>query len=141
MMEVDAAPLEIAGPVPGIEQVLTQDALVFLGALCANFQPRIEALLAHRREAQTRYDAGERPRFLPETDEVRRSSWRVAEAPADLRRRTVEITGPIDPKMIVNALRSGADVFMADCEDATAPSWANVIAGQLALMQAVRREL
>ncbi len=125
----------------GSEIILTPDALAFVGRLCARFQPRIEALLERRIEVQRRYDAGERPDFLPETEAVRRGTWRVAEAPADLRRRTVEITGPVDPKMVINALNSGADTFMADFEDASSPTWSNMIGGQLALYQAVRRTL
>ena len=126
---------------PGSDQILTPEALAFVGDLCARFQPSIEALLVRRAEQQARYDAGERPRFSAETEAIRSASWRVAEAPADLRERTVEITGPVDPKMIINALNSGADVFMADFEDSSAPTWANMIGGQLALAQAVRGEL
>src|SRR5690606_291977 len=124
-LEVDAA------RVPGDQQILTPEALEFVGGLCADFQPRIAALLASRAERQALFDAGERPRFLPETEDVRREDWRVAEAPADLVERIVEITGPVDPKMIINALNSGADVFMADFEDSNAPTWANIIGGQL----------
>ncbi|EDM74412.1 malate synthase [Plesiocystis pacifica SIR-1] len=139
MMLATQRGLAVLGPeVPGSDLILTDEALEFVGALCAEFQPRIEALLARRRELQSAYDAGERPRFLTDTAEVRAGSWRVASIPADLERRTVEITGPVEPKMIINALNSGADVFMADFEDASAPSWANMIGGQLALFQAVR---
>jgi malate synthase len=126
---------------PGSERILTPEAVEFVGELCARFQPRIGELLARRAEQQARYDAGERPSFLSETEAIRAANWRVAEAPADLRERTVEITGPVDPKMIINALNSGADVFMADFEDSSAPTWANMIGGQLALTQAVRGEL
>ncbi|PRP92358.1 Malate synthase A [Enhygromyxa salina] len=134
--------LEVTGPkVPGTDEILTSAALAFVGVLCAQFTDRIDALLAERREAQARFDAGDLPRFLPETESVRADSWRVAEPPADLVRRTVEITGPVDPKMIINALNSGADVFMADFEDSSAPTWANMVGGQLALRAAVRREL
>ena len=134
--------LDVTGPeVPGTDEILTAEALAFVARLCAEFQPRIDALLERRVEQQASFDAGRRPRFLPETASIREASWRVAEAPADLRERTVEITGPVEPKMIINALNSGADVFMADFEDASAPTWANMIGGQLALMQAVRREL
>ncbi len=134
--------LEVAGaPVPGGDRILTPEALEFVGGLCADFQPRIDALLARRAEQQAVYDAGVRPDFLSETEEVRRGDWRVAEPPRDLVERTVEITGPVDPKMIINALNSGADVFMADFEDSSAPTWANMIGGQLALYDAVRREL
>ena len=133
---------EIAGPrVPGDEQILTPAALTLVGDLCARFADRIDALLAERRETQARFDAGELPRFLPETEQVRSGSWHVAPAPADLQRRTVEITGPVEPKMIINALNSDADLFMADFEDSSAPTWANMIGGQVALRAAVRREL
>jgi malate synthase len=134
--------LEVAGaPVPGGDRILTPAALEFVGELCAEFQPRIDALLARRVEQQACFDAGVRPDFLPETASIRTDDWRVAEPPADLRERTVEITGPVDPKMIINALNSGADVFMADFEDSSAPTWANMMSGQLALHAAVRREL
>jgi malate synthase len=140
--ERKAQMLEVAGaPVPGADEILTKGALEFVGGLCADFQPRIDELLARRREQQARFDAGERPDFLAETAAIRAESWRVAEPPADLVRRTVEITGPVEPKMIINALNSGADVFMADFEDASAPTWANMIGGQAALARAVRREL
>lgn len=134
--------LEVHGAqAPGAEKILTPEALEFVGGLCADFAPAIASLLARRVEQQAAYDAGERPRFLPETEAIRRGDWRVAEAPADLRERTVEITGPVDPKMIINALNSGADMFMADFEDSSAPTWANMIGGQLALRAAIRREL
>jgi len=87
---------------------------------------------------QARFDAGHRPRFLPETSSIRESSWSVAPLPADLRDRRVEITGPVDRKMIINALNSGASVFMADFEDSNSPTWANVLDGQTNLMDAVR---
>ena len=138
----EQAQLRMAGPeVPGSAEILTPEALDFVAALCAQFTDRIEKLLARRQEVQRRYDAGELPNFLPETEEIRRSNWRVAEIPEDLRCRTVELTGPVDPKMIINALESGADMFMADFEDASAPSWVNMIGGQAALRAAVRREL
>lgn len=142
MLDAPSTTLRACGPqVPGDALILTPEALSFVGALCAKFGSRIDALLAARAEAQTRYDAGELPRFLPETEHIRRGDWRVAPAPADLVRRTVEITGPVHPKMIINALESGADAFMADFEDASAPTWANMIGGQVALRGAVRREL
>lgn len=134
--------LELAGPaVPGGEVVLTPEALAFVRELALRFAARIEGLLDQRKHRQARWDAGEPLRFLPETEAVRRGIWRVATIPADLERRTVEITGPVDPKMVINALNSGADVFMADFEDASAPSWSNMITGQLALRDAVRRTL
>ena len=135
-------PLLVAGPeIPGGEAILTPEALELVADLCFTFGPRIEALLDQRAQTQARWDAGERPRFLAQTEAIRRGSWRVAAIPNDLRCRTVEITGPVDPKMVINALNSGADVFMADFEDASAPTWSNMITGQLALRDAVRRTL
>jgi malate synthase len=142
MSDVDDEALEVtASGVFGSAQILTPAALSLVSELCARFSERIDALLAHRRETQRRFDAGELPRFLPETEHVRRGDWRVAPAPADLQRRTVEITGPVEPKMIINALNSGADLFMADFEDSSAPTWANMIGGQAALHAAVRGTL
>ena len=98
-------------------------------------------LLAARAERQARLDAGERPDFLAETQDVREGDWRVAPAPADLQDRRVEITGPVDRKMMINALNSGARVFMADFEDASSPTWANVVEGQRNVRDAVRRTI
>ena len=109
-------------PRPADEGILTPDALSFLGELVHRFAPRVEALLSDRDARQARLDAGELPDFLPETRAVRNGDWRVAPIPADLLDRRVEITGPTDRKMIVNALNSGAKVFMADCEDSLSPS-------------------
>ncbi|MCX4242224.1 malate synthase A [Paraliomyxa miuraensis] len=133
--------LEVLGPTEGYETILTPHALRFVASLVAEHAPRIDALLLRRRELRARYDAGQRPDFLAETADIRAGDWTVAPIPADLLDRRVEITGPVDPKMIINALRSGANVFMADCEDSCAPTWANEIGGQLALYHAVRRAL
>ena len=134
--------VEVVGrEVPGQSEILTPEALEFIGELCARFASRIDALLARRAEIQRCFDAGLLPSFLPETDDIRAGDWRVAEVPKALRCRTVEITGPVDPKMIINALESGADMFMAYFEDSSAPSWASMIGGQVALRAAVRREL
>jgi malate synthase len=127
--------------VPGIEQVLTPDALDFLGQLAHEFEPRRQGILAARRERAARMAAGERLDFLAETADLRNSDWQVAPAPPDLSDRRVEITGPADAKMTINALNSGAKVFMADFEDSLSPTWANVIGGQAALQDAVRRTL
>ncbi len=121
--------------------VLSPDALAFVAALERRFGPEIEARLAARRERQARLDAGERLDFLPETVELRASAWRCAPVPADIQDRRVEITGPVDRKMIVNALNSGAQVFMADFEDATAPTLHNVVDGQRNLRDAVRGDI
>jgi len=118
--------------------VLTPGCQAFLRDLALRFGPRVAELLEARRAMQARYDAGERPRFLPETREIRESAWRIAPLPPDLADRRVEITGPVDRKMIINALNSGASVFMADFEDSTAPTWANVLDGQANLIDAVR---
>jgi malate synthase len=139
-------PLELSGiemaPTPaGGEDVLTAPALAFVAELGRRFSERIEGALAARKERQRSFDAGGRPDFLAETRSVREGDWRVAPMPASLADRRVEITGPVDRKMIVNALNSGANVFMADFEDATAPTWSNVVLGQANLKAAVRREI
>jgi len=131
--------LTIAGPrIDGDDAILTEEALAFVGELVTRFEGRRRELLAARVEAQARYDAGTDPDFLPETRKIRDGDWQVARLPEDLRRRAVEITGPVDRKMIINALNSGADVFMADFEDSNAPTWQNVVAGQINLRDAVR---
>jgi len=123
-------------------EVLTPQALAFLGGLHRAFDPRRRELLAARPARQATFDAGDLPDFLPDTAGIRTDpSWRVAAAPPDLDDRRVEITGPAEPKMMINALNSGARVFMADFEDALAPTWENVVSGQWAVGQAVRRQL
>jgi malate synthase len=126
---------------PGFAQILAAEALTFVATLERRFRDTRASLLARREEVQERLDAGAKPDFLPETREIRESDWRVAEIPADLRDRRVEITGPVDRKMIINALNSGANVFMADFEDSNAPTWSNVIEGQINLRDAVRRTI
>jgi malate synthase len=118
---------------PRFEEILTPEALEFIAALHRRFDGRRRELLRARTERQARFDAGELPDFLPETKHIRHNPWKVAPIPADLQDRRVEITGPTDRKMIINALNSGAKVFMADFEDATSPTWANVIEGQINL--------
>jgi malate synthase len=131
--------LDVQAPVhPDAEAVLTVDALAFVARLHDAFAARRDELLARRRERQERFDRGERPEFLPETARVRAGDWRVAPVPPDLRDRRVEITGPTDRKMVINALNSGASVFMADFEDSATPTWANLMAGQRNLQDAVR---
>jgi malate synthase len=129
------------GAVPGAERVLTEGALVFVADLQRRFGALRLELLRQREERQVELDAGTRPTFLRATREIREADWAVAPAPADLDDRRVEITGPAEPKMMINALNSGARVFMADLEDALSPTWANVVGGQAALIDAVRREL
>jgi malate synthase len=126
---------------PSSAEILTPEALAFVAELHRSFNPRRLELLQARQERQARLDAGELPDFLPETAEVRAGSWQVAPTPPDLDDRRVEITGPAEAKMMINALNSGAKVFMADLEDALSPTWANVVGGQVALRDAVRREL
>jgi malate synthase len=110
--------------------VLTPEALAFVAGLHRRFDGRRQALLAARAERQLKFDAGELPDFLPETAAIRAGDWQIAPIPADLMDRRVEITGPTDRKMVINALNSGAQCFMADFEDATSPTWANLIEGQ-----------
>lgn len=120
----------------GQDEILAQDALSFVAALTAEFRPRVNALLAARVTRQEAIDGGAMPDFLAETKSIRDSNWQVADVPHDLADRRVEITGPTDRKMIINALNSGAKVFMADCEDSMTPTWNNVIEGQLNLRDA-----
>ena len=123
---------------PEMAEILTPEALALVAKLHRAFEPRRVELLAKRQERAARLDAGEDPDFLPETKHVRDDpSWKVAPAPADLQDRRVEITGPVDRKMIINALNSGAKVFMADFEDSNTPTWANTIEGQINLRDAV----
>src|ERR1700730_11950048 len=132
----------VAGPhVEGTQQVLTLPALGFVEDLTRRFRPGIEDLLARRRSAAERAHAGGRPDFLAATSDIRSGHWKVGSIPADLQDRRVEITGPVDRKMIINALNSGASVFMADFEDATSPTWENLVEGQANLMDAVRRTI
>jgi malate synthase A len=143
MRTLDAGPelpagMEIDGPLPsGWERALTPEALALVAELVRAFRPRIEDLLACRRELQRELDAGERLDFSEATDCVREEGWKVEPPPADLRDRRVEITGPTDRKMIINALNSGANVFMADFEDSNAPTWRNMVEGQVNLRDAV----
>ncbi len=122
-------------------EILTPEAMAFAVGLQRKFNERRKELLAARRVRQAKLDAGEKPDFLPETKSVRDADWVVAPLPADLLDRRVEITGPVERKMIINALNSGAKVFMADFEDSTTPTWANVIEGQLNLKDAIRRTI
>jgi malate synthase len=129
-----AANIQVTGPIEGrAVEVLTPEALAFVADLHRRFDTRRRELLAARVARQARFDAGELPDFLPDTADIRENDWTVAPIPADLRDRRVEITGPVDRKMIINALNCGAKVFMADFEDATSPTWSNVIEGQINL--------
>ena len=126
---------------PGFETILTREALDFVVELARKFGPRVPELLARREARQKEIDAGKLPDFLPETRAVREGDWRVTSIPADLQDRRVEITGPTERKMIINALNSGAKVFMADCEDSMTPTWDNVVQGQINLRDAVGRRI
>lgn len=132
----------VRGPkVPRQEEVLTPEALAFVAELERRFGARRRQLLESRRGRQQAIDAGELPEFLPETRAIRTAAWQIAPTPAPLQERKVEITGPVDRKMMINALNSGASVFMADFEDANSPTWTNVVAGQANLFDAVRRTI
>ena len=134
--------LTITAPIPkGCEFLVTPEALAFVEAVVAKFQPRRDALLSAREVRQKQLDSGVKPDFLPETKSIREGEWKVADVPADLLDRRVEITGPAEPKMIINALNSGAKVFMADLEDSLSPTFSKVMEGQKALFEAVRQTL
>jgi malate synthase len=126
---------------PHLDEMLTPGAIAFVEQLHRHFDPERRRLLADRAARQRRIESGEMPDFLPNPIESRAPGWRVAPAPADFDDRRVEITGPAEPKMMINALNSGASVFMADFEDALSPTWANVVTGHWAVTQAVRRTL
>ena len=134
--------LDIRSPIqPGYESVLTPAALEFVANLTRHFGARVTSLLAARVTRQRQLDDGALPDFLYETRGVREGQWRVTTIPADLQDRRVEITGPTERKMIINALNSGAKVFMADCEDSLTPTWDNVVQGQVNLRDAVERRI
>ena len=132
----------LTSPPSEAAHVLSDEALAFVAGLQRRFNATRQMLLERRHDRQVSLDAGQRPNFLPETAGIREDAgWRVAPTPPDLQRRWVEITGPVERKMMINALNSGADVFMADFEDALSPSWDNVVQGQANLIDAVRRAL
>src|SRR5437588_795032 len=122
-------------------EILSEPALTFLARLHREFEPRRQELLARRAARQKEFDGGKRPDFLAETKSIRESDWRIAGQPKDMLDRRVEITGPTDRKMVINALNSGASTFMADFEDANAPSWHNLVDGQVNLRDAVGRTI
>jgi malate synthase len=123
---------------PGYEQILTPDALALVARLSRAFEPRRQELLAARAERARRLDAGERPDFLASTAHIRDGDWKIAPIPKALECRRVEITGPVERKMVINALNSGADSYMTDFEDSNTPNWDNQITGQLNMRDAVR---
>ncbi len=134
--------IRIEGPdLPATTRVLTPEALAFLARLHRRFDPRRRELLMARKARQARLDASERPDFLASTAGIRRDDWTVPPLPHDIRDRRVEITGPVERKMVINALNSGARVFMADFEDSNAPTWANNLNGQVNLFDAVRKTI
>src|SRR5689334_15851607 len=134
--------ISISGQVtPEFAQVLSTEALAFVAGLHRRFESRRQDLLAMRAERQRAFDAGAMPDFLAETRGIRESAWKVASQPRDLLDRRVEITGPTDRKMVINALNCGASTFMADFEDANCPTWHNMVDGQLNLRDAVRRTI
>ena len=118
--------------------ILTPEARAFLLKLAGRFEARRQELLVRRKEVQRKIDSGWLPDFLPETAEIRKADWKAAPIPKDLTDRRVEITGPVERKMIINALNSGASVFMADFEDSNSPTWSNNIEGQQNLYDAIR---
>jgi malate synthase len=138
----DRQRLTLTLPTPaGTEAILADEALDFIADLAARFEPERQRLLQARSDRQQRLNAGELPDFLPETSAIRAGDWKVAPIPPDLLDRRVEITGPVDRKMVINALNSGAKMFMADFEDSSAPTWDTLLNGQLNLHDAVRRQI
>jgi malate synthase len=123
------------------ERILTPEALDFVAELHRRFDGRRRELLAARAERRERIEAGEVPQFLRETAEIREGDWTIEPVPPDLRDRRVEITGPTDRKMVINALNSGARMFMADFEDANSPTWSNMVDGQANLIDAIERTI
>ena len=137
-LNLGTSEVEVLGPVsPAQEDVLSPDALEFVAGLQRAFNERRNSLLALRRQRQDRLDRGQLPDFLPETESIRTADWRVGALPDDLQDRRVEITGPVDRKMIINALNSGANCFMADFEDSHSPTWLGTLDGQTNVRDAV----
>src|SRR5215213_2554604 len=142
MAMTTASLISIVGPPAGRSaEILTPEALDFVALLHREFDARRRELLAARAERWQRLRGGELPASLPEPRGIREPDWPVPEGPAGLRERRVEITGPVDRKMVINALNSGASVFMADFEDANSPTWRNCVDGQGNLLDAVRRTI
>ncbi len=136
------AGIELLGEkAPGFDEILTPDALAFVAKFQREFGGRRKECLARRQQRQAALDGGEALDFLPETKSIRDGDWTCAPIPSDLRDRRVEITGPTDRKMVINALNSGAKMFMADFEDANSPTWRNMIEGQINLRDAIRRTI
>src|SRR6266480_1801494 len=123
---------------PAFSEILTPEALAFVAKLQRQFDARRKQCLKHRQERQRRLDQGEGLDFLPETKQIREGDWKCAPIPSDIQDRRVEINGPTDRKMVINALNSGAKIFMGDFEDANAPTWRNMVEGQINLRDAIR---
>ncbi len=141
-MQTTTSGIDVLGPVSDAQrEILSDDALEFFAELHRQFNPRRLELLQQRRLRQQALDAGEMPRFLPETKSVREGNWQVLPVPKDLQNRRVEITGPVDRKMVINALNSGANCYMADFEDAHAPTWEATLDGQINVRDAVHRTI
>ena len=137
-------PLMVQYPVPKTESqeiVLRRDCVEFIAKLEDKFGAAIEQLLTKRVTVQEKLNLGHKLEFLDETKDIREQSWVINSIPKDLQKRHVEITGPVERKTIINALNSGADVFMADFEDSNSPTWNNIISGQVNLYDAIRREI
>lgn len=136
------ATLNIVGrDIPGQEVIFTEGAVALLESLCREFADEVPVLLAKRKDKQARIDKGALPDFLPETRAIRDGAWQIRGIPDDLLDRRVEITGPVERKMVINALNANAKVFMADFEDSLAPSWEKVVEGQINLRDAVRGDI
>jgi malate synthase len=142
-VDLNVEGIEIKAPVPeAYTTILTPEALSFMAKLVRTFAERRNQLLKKRKERQEAFNRGEKPNFLPETEHIRNGDWTIAPLPKDLLDRRVEITGPAGVrKMVVNALNSGAKMFMADFEDANSPTWENTIEGQINLYDAIRRQI
>jgi len=137
-----AAGVEVRAPAAGgVAEILTPQALAFVATLQREFNPARQALLLRRAERQTALNVGALPDFLSDTRQIHEGSWTVAPVPRDLQDRKVEITGPVDRKMVINALNSGASTYMADFEDANSPTWANNVGGHVNLRDAIRRSI
>jgi malate synthase len=141
-MSTQTTGIEVIGAVKAqYDEILTPEALNFIEELERKFGGRRMELLQYRQKRQAEINNGKLPDFLPETKHIRNGDWTIAPLPDDLQDRRVEITGPTDRKMVINALNSGAKVFMADCEDATSPTWENIVEGQINLRDAVNRTI
>ena len=134
--------VEFTAPIPDeFAEILTPEAVSFVAKLSREFGGRVEEILQKRAERQERIDAGEMPDFLPETQDIREGDWKIASIPEDLHDRRVELTGPPDRKMTINALNSGSSTWMADFEDANCPTWHNMLESQLNLRDAINRTI